>query len=113
MTRQEIIEQLSEQAGECEWGPASWWTNLRLGVKRMQKQLPVLCEDPSLDWDYVCGLILTTKEALVEMAREYGYDFITACEIAEDTIREFLQSGKQRETYVIGGATVTLGRKER
>jgi len=56
---------------------------------------------------------MTTKETLAEIVRDAGYDFITACEIAGNTIREFLQSGKRESTYVIGCATVTLGRKER
>jgi predicted Fe-Mo cluster-binding NifX family protein len=41
------------------------------------------------------------KDKIVDILREAGYDFITASEIATDTIREFKASGKKRQRYYL------------
>jgi hypothetical protein len=51
------------------------------------------------------------KEQIVEIIRGQGYDFISACEIATDTIIEFNQSNKKEETYGVGKACFTLRKK--
>ena len=54
----------------------------------------------------------TTKDKIVDIFREAGYDFITASEIAEDTIREFEVSGKERQRYYLkNGVSFVIQKK--
>ena len=56
---------------------------------------------------------MTIKEQIIEGLRGNGFDYFTAAEIATDTIREFLASGKEEQTYwlVNGHFQITLRRK--
>jgi len=54
---------------------------------------------------------LTAKEQLVEGLRGDGVDFISACEIANETIREFLESGKLQQRLHGRTFSVSLVRK--
>ena len=52
------------------------------------------------------------KEDLTDIIRAQGYDFFTACKLAEDTILDFRNSGKGRKTYHIGSVSVDLEDKQ-
>jgi len=53
------------------------------------------------------------KETIVELLRKEGYDFITACEIANNTIKEFKNSGKKKARYVFkSGTSITLQKED-
>ena len=45
--------------------------------------------------------VYTAKDKIVDIFREAGYDFITASEIATETLREFEASGKERQRYYL------------
>jgi hypothetical protein len=48
------------------------------------------------------------KEQLVEIVRGEGYDFMTACELVTDCIKEFKASGKREARYYIGRTSFTI-----
>lgn len=53
----------------------------------------------------------TVRERLIAMVRSAGYDVLTACEKADEVIKEFKESEKETETYHIrGGGTIKLTR---
>jgi len=45
--------------------------------------------------------VYTAKDKIVDILRGAGYDFITASEIATETLREFEASGKERQRYYL------------
>ena len=51
---------------------------------------------------------MNTKDKLVDLIRSEGYDFITACELASECIKKFLESGQKRAIYHIGKTSFTL-----
>ena len=53
---------------------------------------------------------MNVKETIVEAMQDTGYDTMTACEYAERTIAEFMQSGKQQNSYVCGKQVITISR---
>lgn len=55
-------------------------------------------------------MITPILDALMDAFIAAGYDGVSALEYANQTIREFQQSGKQSETFSIGKQTFTLGR---
>ena len=44
---------------------------------------------------------MNVKDELVELIRCAGYDFISACEYADDLLKEFKESGKSKQKYYI------------
>ena len=57
--------------------------------------------------------VYTAKDKIVDLFREAGYDFITASEIATETIREFKASGKKRQRYYLkNGVSFVIQNKE-
>ena len=56
--------------------------------------------------------VYTAKDKIVDIFREAGYDFLTASEIAEDTLREFVASGKKRQRYYLkNGVSFVIQKK--
>lgn len=55
---------------------------------------------------------MTVKEQIVEIIQSQGYDLLTACELADETIKEFLESGYKSNTYTIGNRRFKLERKQ-
>ena len=53
---------------------------------------------------------MSVKETMVKAMQDAGYDTMTACEYAERTIAEFMQSGKQQNSYVCGEQVITIAR---
>lgn len=54
------------------------------------------------------------KDKIVDILREAGYDFFTASEIATETIREFIASGKKRQRYYLkNGVSFVLQRLDK
>ena len=53
---------------------------------------------------------MNTKDKLVDLIRSEGYDFITACELASECIKEFQESGLPSHRYHIGRVWFTLRR---
>lgn len=51
---------------------------------------------------------MTIKEQLVEIIRKQGYDFVSACELADNYIKEFKASGKHQQRYAVGRTIFTL-----
>lgn len=47
---------------------------------------------------------MTIKEAIVDKARACGYDFFSACEMADKAIAEFKASGLKSKVFGIMGA---------
>lgn len=48
---------------------------------------------------------MTIKEIIVDKLRAAGYDFLTACEITNKTLREFLDSNEQSRTFHVMSGT--------
>ena len=64
-------------------------------------------------WAKSEATVYTTKDKIVDIFREAGYDFITASEIADETIREFKTSGKKRQRYYLkNGVSFVIQKKE-
>ena len=55
---------------------------------------------------------MSVKETIVKAMQDAGFDTVTACEHAERTIAEFVQSGKQQNTYAYGEQVITISRGE-
>ena len=53
---------------------------------------------------------MSVKETIVKAMQVAGYDTVTACEHAERTIKEFMQSGKQQNSYLCGEQLITIAR---
>ena len=51
---------------------------------------------------------ITLKEKIVEICQQSGYDFISSCEMATDTIKRFKESGEKKKTFYIGKMSFTL-----
>jgi len=52
------------------------------------------------------------KESLVNSIRILGYDFITACNIAQRIINDFKQSKRKIETFTIKGKEINARQTE-
>ena len=54
---------------------------------------------------------MSTRETIVKMMQDAGYDTISACEHTATMLREFKESGESQATYHIkGGQSFTIKR---
>lgn len=56
---------------------------------------------------------MTVKEQIAEIIRANGYDFLTALQMADDLIKEFLDSNQKEATYYLknGSKLIPIGIK--
>lgn len=51
---------------------------------------------------------MTVKERLVEIIQSAGYDMLTACELAEQVIREVKQDTRRKIVYYVGNVEIII-----
>ena len=51
---------------------------------------------------------MTVKEQIVELICSQGYDLVTACELYEQALQEFLNGYEPTRTFYIGACSYTL-----
>ena len=54
---------------------------------------------------------ISVKEKIVEIIQSEGYDLFTACEMADNCIKEFMSSKDRKATYYVGKSSFTLIKK--
>jgi len=52
-----------------------------------------------------------TREKIIAIAREAGYDVISSCEMADKCLQEFRRDKAKKRTFTVGNKSFTLLKK--